>query len=118
MGVQVLTKCSPTRHLTRLAEEDESGDKVFIGLELSDGAVHEADLVIYAIGIRPRDDIAQASGIQCHGRGGIIVGDSLKTSAEDTYAIGECASWKENIYGLIGPGSELLLLLVSIRSIR
>jgi NAD(P)H-nitrite reductase large subunit len=69
--------------------------------------VHEADLVIYAIGIRPRDDVARTSGIDCHARGGIIVGDDLSTSAEDVYAIGECASWRENSYGLIGPGSEL-----------
>ena len=105
MGVQVLTKCSPTRQVTRPAE-DGSGEEIFTGLELQDGTVHEADLVIYAIGIRPRDDVARASGIQCHTRGGVVVQDDLKTSAPDVYAIGECASWKGNIYGLIGPGSE------------
>ena len=103
MGVQVLTHCSPTRQLTRVVD----GNEVFCGFELQDGKVHEADLVIYAIGIRPRDDVARASGINCHSRGGIVVGDDLSTSAEDVYAIGECASWRENSYGLIGPGSEL-----------
>lgn len=105
LGVQVLTRCSPVRQLTRLAD-DGSGDEIFCGFEFADGSVHEADLVIYAIGIRPRDDVARASGIQCHPRGGIIVGDDLKTSAEDVYAIGECASWRDNSYGLIGPGSK------------
>lgn len=109
MGVQFLTHCSPTRQLTK----DVGGVEVFSGFELPDGKVHEADLVIYAIGIRPRDELAKASGIKCHPRGGIIVGDDLKTSAEDVYAIGECASWRENSYGLIGPGSELFLYVSS-----
>jgi len=66
----------------------------------------EADLVIYAIGIKPRDELARSSGIECHSRGGIVVSDDLQTSVEDVFAIGECASWKGNTYGLIGPGSE------------
>ncbi|KAG6833876.1 hypothetical protein H0H87_007887 [Tephrocybe sp. NHM501043] len=107
MGVQVLTRCSPTRQITRNAE-DGSGSEIFAGFELQDGSIHEADLVIYAIGIRPRDDVARSSGIQCHPRGGIIVGDDLKTSADNVYAIGECASWRENSYGLIGPGGVLM----------
>ncbi|KAF6764112.1 nitrite reductase [Ephemerocybe angulata] len=107
MGVQVLTRCSPTKQLTRTV----NGEEVFRGFELPDGSVHEADLVIYAIGIRPRDDVAKASGIKCHPRGGIIVGDDLKTSAEDVYAVGECASWRENSYGLIGPGIEMADIL-------
>ncbi|EAU81298.2 nitrite reductase [Coprinopsis cinerea okayama7 len=110
MGVQVLTRCSPSRQLTRPAD-DGSGDDVFCGFEFPDGSVYEADLVIYAIGIRSRDDVARASGIQCHPRFGIIVGDDLRTSAEDVYAIGECASWRENTYGLIGPGIEMADIL-------
>ncbi|TFK21046.1 nitrite reductase [Coprinopsis marcescibilis] len=110
MGVQVLTHCSPTRQLTRRVN-DGSEDEVFYGFELPDGTVHEFDLVIYAIGIRPRDDVAKASGIKCSRRSGIIVSDDLKTSADDVYAIGECASWKENTYGLIGPGIEMADIL-------
>ncbi|KAJ2923968.1 hypothetical protein H1R20_g13130, partial [Candolleomyces eurysporus] len=107
MGVEVLTRCSPTRQLTRAVD----GEETFCGFELQDGKVHAADLVIYAIGIRPRDELARASGIKCHPRSGIIVGDDLKTSAEDVYAIGECASWRENTYGLIGPGIEMADIL-------
>ena len=104
MGVQVLTNCSPAQQLTRSAN-DGSRNKVFTGFTLQDGTTHEADLVIYAIGIKPRDELGQASGIECHPRGGIIVDDNLQTSAPDVYAIGECASWKGNYYGLIAPGS-------------
>ncbi|KAA8576814.1 hypothetical protein EYC84_006867 [Monilinia fructicola] len=40
-------------------------------------------------------------------RGGIVVGDDLGTSVEDVYAIGECASWRNQTFGLIAPGIEM-----------
>ncbi|KAJ6499701.1 nitrite reductase [Mycena vitilis] len=110
MGVEVLTGCSPVEQLTRPAEDDPERD-VFLGFKLPDGSTINADLVIYAIGIRPRDEIAKPSGIECHSRGGIVVSDDLQTSAKDVYAIGECASWKGNTYGLIGPGIEMADIL-------
>ncbi|KAG5728415.1 Nitrite reductase [NAD(P)H] [Termitomyces sp. T112] len=114
MGVQVLTRCSPARQITRVrVAEDGSGSdvEIFAGFELQDGSIFEADLVIYAIGIRPRDDMAKANGLTCHSRGGIIVGDDLKTSVDNVYAIGECANWRGNSYGLIGPGVEMANIL-------
>ena len=108
MGVQILTNCSPSEQLTRLAD-DESGDEIFTGFQLQDGTIHNADLVIYAIGIKPRDELAKAAGIECHPRGGVVVSDNLQTSVKDVYAIGECASWKGNFYGLIAPGSMYFL---------
>ena len=93
-------------------EPDSIEDKV----GAVDGTIHDADLVIYAIGIKPRDELAQASGIECHPRGGIVVDDNLQTSASDVYAIGECASWKGNYYGLIAPGSRFFLSLSRLDS--
>ncbi|KAF8189889.1 nitrite reductase [Mycena galopus ATCC 62051] len=110
MGVEVLTNCSPVEQLTR-PSEDDPGKDVFVGFRLPDGGTIDACLVIYAIGIKPRDEIARASGIECNRKGGIIVGDDLRTSVKDVYAIGECASWKGNTYGLIGPGIEMADIL-------
>lgn len=62
-----------------------------------------------AVGITPRDDLARSSGINVHKRGGIDVDDALMTSAEDVYAIGECASWRGHTYGLIAPGGASFL---------
>lgn len=100
MGVKVLTNMGVKSITTR----QEGDRKVFTGFELSDGSILEADLVIFAIGIRSRDEIASASGINCHSRGGIVVDDNLETSAKDVYAIGECCNWRGNTYGLIAPG--------------
>ena len=94
MGVQFLANCSPSEQLTRLAD-DGSGDEIFTGFQLQDGTIHNADLVVYAIGIKPRDELAKAAGIECHYIGG-VVNDNLQASMQDTYAIGECASWKGN----------------------
>lgn len=94
MGVKVLTQCEPQAITTRL---DEDGVEVFTGFKISEDEVVESDLTIFAIGIKPRDDLAAASGIKCARRGGIDVGDDLMTSAQDVYAIGECASWRGNV---------------------
>ncbi|KXN90613.1 Nitrite reductase [NAD(P)H] [Leucoagaricus sp. SymC.cos] len=110
LGVQVLTNCSPSQEITRSAN-DESGDQIFTGFKLGDGSVHVADMVIYAIGIKPRDELAKSCGIECHPKGGIVVGNDLQTSATDVYAIGECANWKGNYYGLIAPGIEMADIL-------
>jgi nitrite reductase (NAD(P)H) len=107
MGVEVLTNCSPTAQLTRPADDECNAD-IFTGFALQDGAIHEAELAIYAIGIQPRDELAKTSGIECDAKGGIIVDDNLETSAKDVYSIGECASWRGRTYGLIGPGSMSL----------
>ncbi|SGY20621.1 BQ5605_C016g08108 [Microbotryum silenes-dioicae] len=108
MGVKVLTQCEPQAITTRT---DENGQEVFTGFTTSDGEHIESDLTIFAIGIKPRDDLAAASGIRCARRGGIDVGDDLMTSEQDIYAIGECASWRGNTYGLIAPGVEMADIL-------
>jgi nitrite reductase (NAD(P)H) len=106
MGVQVLTHSSPTGIVTAEGHPD-----VFKGLTMNDGSVLEADLVIFSVGISPRDDLAKKAGIACEEKGGITVNDLLETSAKDVYAIGECASWNHNTYGLIAPGVEMADIL-------
>ncbi len=55
----------------------------------------------------PRDEVARKAGLQCADGGGVVVGDDLKTSSPDIYAIGECASWQGQFFGLIAPGVEM-----------
>ena len=101
MGVRVMARTDPVGIRTRAVRPDENpayeGEEVFTGFEMKDGSVIESDMVIYAIGIKPRDDLARKVGIKCAKRGGIDVNDYLMTSAEGVYAIGECASWKGNV---------------------
>lgn len=49
--------------------------------------------------------------MRCNKRGGIEVDDNLETSEKGIFAIGECASWRGNTYGLIAPGVEMADIL-------
>lgn len=66
-------------------------DRADNGLEahLSDGEVLHCDLVVSAIGLRPRTDLAAAAGLEV-GRG-IVVDRHLQTSHANIYALGDCA---------------------------
>ena len=61
------------------------------GLEahLSDGQVIPCDVVVSAIGLRPRIDLAAAAGVQVNR--GVVVDRHLQTSHANIYALGDCA---------------------------
>lgn len=94
MGVKVHTRTAASDIIT--STDSATGSEVYKGLKVGD-SVLPSDLVIFAIGISPRDDLARKSGIKCAEKGGVEVGDDLMTSAEGVYAIGECASWKGKV---------------------
>ncbi|QIH05212.1 MULTISPECIES: FAD-dependent oxidoreductase [unclassified Pseudomonas] len=56
---------------------------------LSDGQVILCDLVVSAIGLRPRIDLAAAAGLMVNR--GVVVDRELKTSHANIYALGDCA---------------------------
>ncbi|MDX1634775.1 MAG: FAD-dependent oxidoreductase [Marinobacter sp.] len=72
---------------THVERIDKSADGVT--LSLANGRTLEADIVISAVGLRPRTELARAAGIEV-GRG-IKVNRYLETSVEDVYALGDCA---------------------------
>lgn len=57
--------------------------------QLSDGQSLPCDLLISAVGLRPRTELAAAAGLET-GRG-IVVDRFLQTSARHVYALGDCA---------------------------
>jgi nitrite reductase (NADH) large subunit len=70
----------------------------------ADGTRIEADLLVVAAGIRPRDDLARAMGLTVGERGGVAIDDLCRTSDPLVSAIGECALHAGRIYGLVAPG--------------
>jgi rubredoxin-NAD+ reductase len=70
--------------LTRLQRNDEA-----LEAHLSDGQVIECDLVVSAIGLRPRVELAAAAGLQISR--GVQVDRYLQTSHANIYALGDCA---------------------------
>ncbi|MCZ7419080.1 MULTISPECIES: nitrite reductase large subunit NirB [unclassified Micromonospora] len=79
-------------------------DGAVAALELADGAVLDADLVVVAAGIRPRDELARAAGLDIGPRGGVLVDAACRSTDERIYAVGECAAVDGTCYGLVAPG--------------
>ncbi|KAI6083603.1 nitrite reductase [Hypoxylon rubiginosum] len=78
------------------------------GVVFEDGEEMDCSTICFAIGVRPRDSLARSAGIACADRGGgILVNNDLSTSIPDIYAVGECASWQSQTFGLIAPGVEM-----------
>ena len=74
---------------------------------LSSGPFRQADLIIIAAGIRPRDQLARSSGLSCSEKGGIQVDDRLRTSSSNIWAIGECVQHRDRTYGFVSPCYEM-----------
>lgn len=70
-------------------------------LRLSGGETLEADLVLSCVGLRPRTALAMAAGIEC--KRGIVVDNTLQTSAPDIYALGDCSEIQGQILPYIAP---------------
>lgn len=78
-----------------------SGTSRVEGVMLQDGRAFPAELVVFAIGIRPETALARSAGLACNR--GIVVDDALATSASGIWAIGECAEHRGQVYGLVEP---------------
>lgn len=95
--------------LSKRVDKIEVDENNFVtGVRFEDDELMPCSIVCFAIGVRPRDELARRAGIKCADRGGgIIVDNALRTSEEDIFAIGECASWQGEAFGLIAPGVEM-----------
>jgi len=70
--------------ITRITETEKG-----LIADLSNGEQVETDIVVSAIGLRPRLDLAVKAGLQVNQ--GICVNRSLQTSDADIFALGDCA---------------------------
>src|SRR6266704_1964255 len=88
-----------TVHTGRCASRITEGQVVF-----EDGGVVRTDVVVFAVGVRPRDELARAAGLAIGARGGVVVDETCRTSDAHICAIGECAEVGGRVYGLVAPG--------------
>jgi NADPH-dependent 2,4-dienoyl-CoA reductase/sulfur reductase-like enzyme/nitrite reductase/ring-hydroxylating ferredoxin subunit len=66
-------------------------------VEMGDGIFVEADLVIMGVGVSPRTVLAEQAGLKVDT--GVVVSDSLRTSAADIFAAGDVARYPEPVSG-------------------
>ncbi|MFI7073777.1 nitrite reductase large subunit NirB [Micromonospora sediminicola] len=79
-------------------------DGTVAALSLADGRTVDAELVVVAAGIRPRDELARAAGLPVGPRGGVLVDAACRTADERIWAVGECAAVDGVCHGLVAPG--------------
>ena len=68
-------------------------------VELSNGEVLPAEIVILAIGVRPEIGLAKAAGLEIGTRNGIKVDEFNRTSNHDIYAVGDAAEKTDALDG-------------------
>lgn len=78
---------------------------------LGDGTELPADLVVFAAGVRPRDQLARETGLAVGERGGVVVDTGCRTADPAVFAIGECACVAGQVYGLVAPGYAMASVL-------
>ena len=102
LGVQI--------HLLKTTERvSRNGDQLEIGFAHADSLL--CDMLVISAGIRPRDELARSAELECGSRGGIVVDQHMQTNDPRIYAIGECISFNEKVYGLVGPCYQMAEVL-------
>jgi 3-phenylpropionate/trans-cinnamate dioxygenase ferredoxin reductase component len=69
------------------------------GVTLADGSTVPADVVLVAVGVAPRVELAHAMGLELADAGGVAVDEGLRTSAPEVYAVGDIAAHAHPRYG-------------------
>ena len=72
-----------------------------VSVSLNNGETIAADLVVSAVGVRPRTDLARASGIETNR--GVVTNRLLETSAPNVYAMGDCAEVNGHVLVYVAP---------------
>jgi nitrite reductase (NADH) large subunit len=98
VGTKAIEPAQRNRPVRRSAEHDS------VRVTLSDGTGIDAGLVVFAAGVRPRDELARAADIEIAERGGVLTDLSCATRDPNIYAMGEVAAIEGRCYGLVGPG--------------
>ena len=110
-GARVLRKkieeLGVTVHTQKNTLEIVDGEQGTHRMHFADGSHLDADMIVFSAGIRPRDELARACGLALGARGGIAIDDTCRSSDPDVYAIGECAAWNGQVFGLVAPGYDM-----------
>ena len=94
-------------HTERSTIKITDGRRARQRMVFADGTHLETDMIVFSAGIRPRDELARQNALAVGARGGIAIDDRCRTSDPDIYAIGECAAWRDQTFGLVAPGYDM-----------
>jgi nitrite reductase (NADH) large subunit len=101
-----LSQLGITIHTGKSTKKIEGNGKLE-GLLFADDTKLDIEMLVISAGIRPRDELAKATLLNVHPRGGIVVDDYMRTTDESIFAIGEAAVHNNMVYGLVAPGYDM-----------
>lgn len=88
-----------TQKVERIQKIDQTDEQ--FSLTLANGESLVADVVLSAVGLRPRTALAASAGIKTNR--GIVVNGLLQTNLEDIYALGDCAEVEGRVLPFVMP---------------
>ncbi|MGL5985744.1 MAG: nitrite reductase large subunit NirB, partial [Burkholderiales bacterium] len=94
-------------HTSRNTTEIINGATAHHRMVFADGTHLETDMIVFSAGIRPRDELARQCALAIGPRGGVVIDSVCRSSDHDVFAIGECAAWNEQVFGLVAPGYDM-----------
>ncbi len=100
-------------HLTRRARSIAATDDKTLEIRFDNAKPLKTDILIIAAGVIPNDELARECGLDVGPRGGISIAEDLATSDPTIHAIGECASFRDHVYGLVAPCYRMADVLAS-----
>lgn len=87
-------------------------DEALLDVELDNGDILRAEMVLMSVGVRPDTALAQRAGLKTNIRGAILVDGHMRTSDEHIYAVGDAVEVRHLVSGspahipLAGPASK------------
>ncbi|MEO5317132.1 nitrite reductase large subunit NirB [Arthrobacter sp. CC3] len=89
-----------------------SEDGQVTGVLMADGRIIPADIVVVAIGVKPRDELFRAAEgeeqlFDLGQRGGVVITDGCETQVPGIWAIGEVANFGGMCLGLVAPANTM-----------
>jgi len=97
LDVDVMTSTQTTR--VKLTSQGTAR-----AMAVAEGPDLPADVVVFATGVRPRDELGRAAGLEIGERGGVVVDEACRTSVPGVWAVGEVACIGGRVWGLVAPG--------------
>lgn len=92
------------RTSTATARINADDDGRVVSMDYASGENDPVDVVVFATGIRPRDELGREAGLEIGPRGGVVVDAHCLTSDPAIHAIGEVACIQGEVWGLVAPG--------------
>jgi assimilatory nitrate reductase electron transfer subunit len=100
-------------HAAALRTDSGAAGPRVTGVEVADGEILPADVVVFACGVRSEVGLARAAGLAVDR--GIVIDQTLRSVTDPAVrAIGECSQHAGTVYGLVAPAWEQAAVLADL----